>query len=252
MAENQGEDGAHERSQWPSLCTAGMNPILHSAQAPNRAAPSFSHFINYSHSCQPEPPPPHLYTYRQCLATQRGEVCPDAVAHSVPACLGCLMPQCHSCSEGAPRQGPIVQWELAEGWGRVECVCEYFAELGKAPPPPPPRSSKLCVPGAQWGPPECLPRHDSWREDGRGGQGRLWGRSKARHLVKSRLLTRGQHGGGIGKLHPGIGQGSAQLFDPASWVSPTTPRSAYWPESPPLTGLAATLLTLGSDQQGSS
>lgn len=33
-------------------------------------------------------------------------------------------------------------------------------------------------------------------------------------------------------------QGSGQLSDPASWVSPTTPRSACRPESPP-TSLAS-------------
>ena len=35
---------------------------------------------------------------------------------------------------------------------------------------------------------------------------------------------------------------------PASWVSSTAPRSACWPESPPLAGLTAKLFTLGTDQ----
>lgn len=48
----------------------------------------------------------------------RGGRCALAATHSVPACLGCLMPHCHSCSEGALRQGPIVWQKLTEGWGQ--------------------------------------------------------------------------------------------------------------------------------------
>lgn len=95
--------------------------IVHSKAGPG---PSLSQrgipipkFINECCSRGLMPPPSHLYAYKQCLATPEGEVCP-AATHSVPACLGSLMPHCHSCSEGALRQGPIVWWKLAEGGGQ--------------------------------------------------------------------------------------------------------------------------------------
>lgn len=64
---------------------------------------------------------------------------------------------------GSPETRAYCVEEAQRAGGRVECVCEYFAELEKAPHSRPPRSSKaLSVPGARWGPPECLPGHDSW------------------------------------------------------------------------------------------
>lgn len=72
--------------------------------------------------------------------------------------------------------------------------------LGK-PPAPPPRPSKLCVPGAQRGPPECLLGHDSWREGGRGGRGRVWGRGKEAFRKES-AARRGTTWGWHQKLVP--------------------------------------------------
>lgn len=59
-------------------------------------------------------------------------MCP-AATHSVPACLGCLMPHCHSCSEGALRQGPIV-WRKLRGLGAGWSVCVNILQSLRKPP----------------------------------------------------------------------------------------------------------------------
>lgn len=84
-----------------------------------------------------------------------------------------------TAAQREPRdKGPLCSGSSQRaGAGWSVCV-NILLSLGKPPPPPPPRSSKLCVPGAQWGPPECLPRHDSWREGGRGGPAQVVGQGE--------------------------------------------------------------------------
>ena len=140
------------------------------------------------------------------------------------------------CAVGAHRG-------LGAGWS--VCV-NILLSLGK-PPAPAPRSSKLCVPGAQRGPPECLPGHDSWREGGGGGPGQVVGQEKGRHSAKDQLLTGGPHGVASENWAHWPGLRSTLWSNPASRVSPATPQPARSPRRPSSTNLAVKPLTLGSE-----
>lgn len=88
-------------------------------------------------------------------------------------------------------------------------------------------------------------RRGAWAGCGAGGR---------QALGKESATYRGeQHGGGIGKLGTGVGQGFAPLFG-----ATLPPGVTHHPEISLLTGilpptvLTAEMFTLGSDQQGDS
>lgn len=77
-------------------------------------------------------------------------------------------------------------------------MCEYFAELGKAPRPALQVLKALCARGTTE-----TSRMPAWaRQLVRGwrrGPGQVVGQEEGRRWVKNQLLTGGQHGGGTGK-----------------------------------------------------
>lgn len=82
-----------------------------------------------------------------------------------------------TAAQREPRnKGPLCSGSSQRAGGRVECVCEYFAELGKAPRPALQVLKAFCARGTTG---TSRMRGPPGGRVAEGGQGRLWGRRKA-------------------------------------------------------------------------
>lgn len=191
-----GRESGHGGTQARSFAQLGQtpgSPILYQAQVPEKQPlPSLTPLIRAIPICLRHP---HL-TFMLTGSAWQHRGGRFALMLSPALCQPFWAVSCPSAT-AAQREpqdkGPLCGGSSQRDGGRVECACEYFAELGKAPRPcPPGPQSFVC--GAQQGPPGCLPGHDSWREGGGGGPGQVVGQQKGRHLVKDQWLTGGPHG----------------------------------------------------------
>lgn len=203
-----------------------MSSILHSAQATRGAAfPSLTSLIT---AIPVSPKHPHL-TFMLIGSAWQHRGGRFALTLSPALCQPVWAVSCPSATaaQREPRdKGPLCSGSSQRaGAGWSVCV-NILLSLGKPPHPRPPGPQSFVCQGHNGDLQNACPGTTAGERVAEGGQRRLWGRGKARHLIKNQLLTRGQHGGGIRKPGPGIGQGFAQLFDPASCVSPTIPRSS--------------------------
>lgn len=180
--QSQGKKGAQERSQRPSLHSwdgpKGPPSSTRVKRPEKQPFPSLTSLIRAIPVCLRHP---HLTFMLIGSAWQHGGG-RSALTPSPALCQPVWAVSCPSATaaQREPRdKGPLCGGSSQRTGGRVECVCEYFAELGKAPCPRPPGPQSFVCQGHNGDLQNACLGMTAGERVAEGGQGRLWGRRKA-------------------------------------------------------------------------